>query len=172
MWVWWERSGPRTAKSAPDALKWVSFESHHQYGGARTNFRSYKMTFQNRGSPLYVDAEGGWPPIWSLHLRIDNTFHLIHIPMVPVQTWWCSNWIFVFINKNPVLTPPKPHWPHLYGYQSSSIINTEVQGLVLGHKKCHFKIGVPPYMLMLRVGDLQYSTCTSELIIQSIWYPY
>src|SRR5258706_5866982 len=37
--------------------------------------------------------------MWSLYLRIKNTIHLVPIPVVPVQIWWCSDQIFVFFNK-------------------------------------------------------------------------
>ena len=61
-----------------------------------------------------------------------------------MQLWWCGDWIFVFINEDPVLALPKLHWLHWYWYQSSTNINTEVQGLVLGYKEYHFEIGVHP----------------------------
>jgi len=61
-----------------------------------------------------------------------------------VQIWWCSDWIFVCINKDPVLALPKPHWLHWYWYQMNPIINTEVQGLVLGYEHHHPEIGVHP----------------------------
>ena len=89
-----------------------------------------------------------------------------------MQIWWCGDWNFVFINKIPVLAPPKLHLLHWYRYQSNPIIQYRGARTCSGLWATLFWNRGSPYTLILKAGDLQYGPCTSVLIMRFIWHPY
>ena len=66
--------------------------------------------------------------VWTFLMYIDHVNRLKRICMHNLSIFWAC-WCD---EKDRVLAPPNLHREHWYGYQSSPIINTEVQGPVLG----------------------------------------
>ena len=137
-----KNSSPHTAKSTLEALIWVSIESYHQYGGARTGSGPWAPSSWNRGSPYTLILKAGdfqYSPCTS-ELRIQFIWY-------PSQWHWCSSGGgvtgFSFLPKDPVLALPELRWLHWYEYQWNQNINMEVQGLVLSNDNIVLKWSMP-----------------------------
>ena len=95
--------------------------------------------------------------------------------MIPVQIWWCSDWIFVFTKKDPVLAPPKPHRDHWNGYKMKYSFNTEVQGLVPAHGNIVPKLGLTLHQCTkggwLPIWSLHLRNNRGIRLIPILWIP-
>ena len=177
IWALWVCNKDRVLAPPNQHRKhWYEYQSNPTINSEVQGLVSgYKTLFLKWGFTLNIYTEGGWPPIWSLHLQIKNIFYLIPTSMIPVQIWWCSDWIFVFTKKDPVLAPPDLPRNLWDWYQIKSILNSEVQGLVLDYKNIVLKQGFTLHIYTEGgwplISFLHLHINCSDLLILISWIP-
>ena len=107
----------------------------------------------------------------SLHLRFDYRTPIIPISWIPVQIWWCEDWIF--------LTKAKIQSPHHHIH--TGIHDMGIKRNIFLIRRCKDYMGSHPspvYMgreipdFRTMASSRKTSPCTSALIIGPQQYPY